>query len=214
MMQLIGRFGSPYARRVGVTMQIYGLPYEHQALTPFGDEKAEVRRHNPLGRVPALVLDSGETIVESATIIDCLDEIAGPEAALTPASGPERRAVLKRVSVALGAMDKLVSALYEHHLRPKEFTYRPWVDMCDRQVTEGFQWLDSQLDADWFVGDRMTQADVTVAVFWQFGCGKRPNFMNRMGCARLQALSDRLADTAAFRNCPEGEGLPKGLALG
>ncbi len=214
-MKLIGRFGSPYARRVAVTMQTYGIPYEHVAVNPFGEEKAKVREHNPLGRVPALVLDSGETIVESATIIDFLDELAGPDKALTPRSGEARRAVLKRVSVASGAMDKLVSALYEHHLRPAEFTYRPWAKACDRQVRDGFQWLDAQLAGrDWFVGNRFSQADLTVAVFWQFGCGKRPNFFERMECRNLTVLSGRLAATPAFRNCPEGPGLPKGIALG
>ena len=56
-MQLIGRYSSPYVRRVAVTMGFYGIDYAHANLTPFGEEKAVVRKFNPLGRVPALVLD-------------------------------------------------------------------------------------------------------------------------------------------------------------
>ncbi len=212
-MKLIGGYNSPYVRRVAVTLGFYDMPFAREDLTPFGDDKPEVRKYNPLARVPALVLDDGETLIESGSIIDHLDTMVGPDRALTPASGPARRQVLKLVSIASGATDKLVSALYEHHLRPKEMVYRPWVDMCDRQVRDGFQWLDSQLTGDWFVADRMSQADVTTAVFWQFALGKRPNFMARMNCSNLDALSERLAGTAPFQAAAPGEGLPKGLAL-
>ena len=212
-MKLIGRYTSPYVRRVAATMIHYGLAFEHVELLPFGDDKAEVRRFNPLGRIPALVLDSGETVVESATIIDCLDGMVGPARALTPAAGAERRQVLNLLAVASGAADKLVSSLYEHHLRPKEMVYRPWAKMCDRQVVDGFQWLEQQLTGGWFVGDRMTQADLSLAIFWQFGDEKRPNFFARMDCPKLTALSDRLAETEPFMQTPRGEGLPQGLAL-
>ena len=213
-MKLIGRYSSPYVRRVGVTLLAYGLDFERVDLTPFGDEKAAVRAYNPLGRVPALVLDDGETLVESATIIDYLDGLAGEDAALTPPAGAERRQVLRLVSLAAGATDKLIASLYEHHLRPKAMVYRPWTEMCDRQVIDGFQWLEQRLTDAWFVGDRMTQADLSVAVFWLFGQEKRPNFFQRMDCPRLTALAKRLAETAPFQQTLPGPGLPQGLALG
>ena len=59
-----------------------------------------------------------------------------------------------------------------------------------------------------------TQADLTAAVFWQFGVEKRPNFFARMNCPKLTALSDRLAETEPFQATPQGEGLPKGITLG
>lgn len=212
-MKLVGRYTSPYVRRVAVTLLTYGMDFELEELLPFGDDKAEVRKFNPLGRIPALILDDGETIVESATIIDCLDDLAGPERALTPPSGPDRRRVLTLLAVASGATDKLVSSLYEHHLRPPEMVHRPWAKMCDRQTVDGFQWLEQQMLGDWFMGDRMTQADLTTAIFWQFGVEKRPNFFARMNCPKLTALSDRLAATEPFKATPQGEGLPKGIAL-
>lgn len=213
MMKLVGRYTSPYVRRVAITMLTCGLEFELVERLPFGEDKAEVRKFNPLGRIPALVLADGETIVESGTIIDCLDDMVGPERALTPPTGVERRAVLNLLAVASGATDKLVSSLYEHHLRPPEMVHRPWARMCDRQATDGFRWLEQRLQGDWFVDDRMTQADLTVAVFWQFGVEKRPNFFARMDCPKLTALSDRLAATEPFRLTPQGEGLPKGIAL-
>ena len=56
-----------------------------------------------MGRIPALVLDNGETLVDSAAIIDHLDEVVGHERALTPPSGAERRAVLRVAALMMGA---------------------------------------------------------------------------------------------------------------
>lgn len=58
----------------------------------------------------------------------------------------------------------------------------------------------------------MTQADVTVAVFWLFGRAKRPNFFAELGCRRLDALAERLQDTPEFRaTLPEPETLANQL---
>ena len=72
-MLLIGVNRSPFTRRVAITLNIYGVPFEQRALSGF-DNRAEVRASNPLGRIPALVLDSGETLIDSNAIIDHLDE--------------------------------------------------------------------------------------------------------------------------------------------
>ena len=93
-MKLIGVNRSPYTRRVAITLNIYGVPFEQRALSGF-DNRAEVRPNNPLGRIPALVLDSGETLIDSNAIIDHLDEVYGHDQPTTPRSGAERRAVLK-----------------------------------------------------------------------------------------------------------------------
>ena len=213
-MKLIGRYSSPYVRRVAVTLGLYGIEYHLESLVPFGKGKAEVRKFNPLGRVPALVLDNGELIADSAAIIDYLDGLIGPDRSLTPTHGSLRRETLNIIAVASGATDKLVSALYEHHLRPKGMVFKPWVEMCERQVVDGFQWLDQQLTDEWFVGGRMTQADISIGVFWQFGCEKRPSFFRRMNCPHLQSLSNRLVKTKLFQLTTPEEGLPKGIALG
>lgn len=58
----------------------------------------------------------------------------------------------------------------------------------------------------------MTQADITVAVFWLFGRAKRPRFFAGLGCKRLEALAERLQETAAFQaTLPEAETLANEL---
>src|SRR5262249_23324063 len=101
-MLLIGVNRSPFTRRVAITLHAYGIPYEQRALSGFGNRN-EVRTSNPLGRIPALVLDSGEALVDSGAIIDHLDEIHGRDRALTPAAGADRRAVLRVAAIMMGA---------------------------------------------------------------------------------------------------------------
>ena len=57
---LYGRYASPFVRRVAVTLRLYGVDYRHVPLMPFGPDKAELAKFNPIARVPALRLDNGE----------------------------------------------------------------------------------------------------------------------------------------------------------
>jgi glutathione S-transferase len=208
---LFGRHASPFVRRVAVTLRLYGICYRHVPLMPFGPDKAELAAFNPIARVPALQLGD-EMLIDSAAILDHLDQLAGLRA-LTPATGAARRRVLTLLAVALGANEKLVAGLYERHFRHREAWHKPWLDACDKQVRDGFQWLDTQFEGPWFTGSTMTQADVTVAVFWLFGLGKRPRFFAGLGCAKLEALADRLQGTPEFQaTLPEPETLASDLS--
>ncbi len=210
---LYGRYASPFVRRVAVTLQLYGLEYRHMPMMPFGPDKAELAKLNPIARVPALQLPDGEMLVDSAAILDYLDGLAGPERALIPPEGKARRRVLTLLAVAHGANEKLVVSLYERHFRPREKWHRPWLDACDTQVRDGFRWLDAEFAGPWFMGAEMTQADVTVAVFWLFARGKRPNFFAGLGCTKLDALAGRLEATPEFHaTTPETETLTSELA--
>jgi glutathione S-transferase len=212
---LYGRYASPFVRRVAVTLQLYGLKYRHAPMMPFGPDKAELAKFNPIARVPALQLPDGEMLIDSAVILDYLDYLdglAGAQRALTPTEGKARRRVLTLLAVAHGANEKLVVSLYERHFRPREEWHRPWLETCDKQVRDGFRWLDAEFAGPWFTGAAMTQADITVAVFWLFARGKRPKFFASLGCTKLDALAERLQATPAFQaTMPEAETLTSEL---
>ena len=108
-MQLIGVNRSPFTRRVAITLHAYGLVFQQHALSGFGN-RGEVRAINPLGRIPALVLDDGEVLLDSNAIVDYLDEVHGRERRLTPTSGPDRRTVLKLSAILMGTCDKGLQA--------------------------------------------------------------------------------------------------------
>ena len=76
-MILIGQYDSPFVRRVAIAMRLYGIAFEHKPWSTFGDAD-KIAPYNPLRRVPTLVLDDGEALIESAMILDHLDDRRRP----------------------------------------------------------------------------------------------------------------------------------------
>jgi len=117
VMKLVGRYDSPYVRRAGVSLHALGLPFEHVPLSPFS-QAAEFRQIAPVGRMPALVLDDGETLIESAAILDYLDEAVGAERAFVPRGGADRRKCLRILASATAVCDKAIAINYERRRPP------------------------------------------------------------------------------------------------
>ena len=158
-MRLIGTYGSPFVRRVGVTLHLYGIAFDHAPLYTSTD-RAQVEAVSPLGRIPALILPDGTALTDSSAILDHLDETMG-EAALTPRSGPARRRVLALTALGLAIADKYVAAYYETTQRPTSHLWQPWLDRLTAQVNQGLAALESQISGPYLAGDHLTQADVT-----------------------------------------------------
>lgn len=199
-MQLLGRYLSPFVRRVAVTLSLYDMPFEHNPIQHTGDDAPKLREKNPLGRVPALILDDGEVLVESAAILDHLDREVGPERALTPAEGMARSRALNCIGIATGAVEKAIAVAYESRFRPEEKHHLPWVERCTEQAAGGFRDLEGRLEGDWFMLDRMTQVDVTTAVCWQFACKATPSVSATVDAPRLDGLVERMMQVDAFRD--------------
>jgi glutathione S-transferase len=169
-MILIGMFDSPFVRRVAVSMNLLKMPFEHRNWS-VGKDFAQIQQFNPLGRVPTLVPPSGDALMESSAILDYLDERAGPERALIPRSGQERRETLRIMAIATGAAEKGVLQVYETVFRPADKRHRPWTDRCNTQMHAALAELDRTAAAragSWLVGDRMSQADITATCVYTF----------------------------------------------
>lgn len=169
-MILIGMFDSPFVRRVAVSMNLLKLPFEHRNWS-IGKDFEVIRQFNPLGRVPTLVQPDGESLIESAAILDFLDESVGPDRALLPPAGKDRREALRLMAIASGAAEKGVLQVYETVFRPQERRHEPWLERCRTQMHAALTELDrlSQARAgEWFIGDRLTQADVTAGCVFTF----------------------------------------------
>lgn len=164
-MILIGMFDSPYVRRVAIAMTLLELPFEHRNWS-VGKDFDRIREYNPIGRVPALVLDSGETLAESALILDYLDDTVGSARALLPASGDARRQALRLIGLATGAVDKGIHIVIERVFRPEEKRHAAWTDRCLTQAQGALAELEkhcSERPGQWLIGESMTLADITVA---------------------------------------------------
>jgi glutathione S-transferase len=199
-MQLIGVNRSPYTRRVAITLTAYGVTYEQKCVSGFGN-RDEVRQANPLGRIPALVLDNGETLLDSGAIIDHLDEVYGGEQPLTPRSGSDRRAVLKVTAIMMGACDKALQAAYHRNHTPVDKRHQPWVDDCTAQAVSALAAIDATIDpeATYLLFGRFTQADIAAFVaerLARFGLSIDTDTQY----PRLRALTRKLAAEDAFRS--------------
>ena len=131
-MILIGQYDSPFVRRVGIALTLYGMAFEHRPWSVFGDTE-KIRPYNPLVRVPTLVLDDGEVLMESHSILDYLDNLVGRERALFPATEPARHQALRIAALATGTGEKAVSLFYEKRLHSEISDV--WVDRCRSQIS-------------------------------------------------------------------------------
>lgn len=205
-MRLIGILLSPYVRRVAVSLNILQLPFEHDAVFVFGEPDI-VRRYNPLVRIPALVVDDGENLIESGAILDEIDHMVSPERRLTPSDGPLRRRVLQTAAMALGCADKAQWAFYEDRVRPAEKVHTPWIEHNDRQVLGGFERLNMAAakvdDGGWIAGTpHISQADVTTTAAYTFAHLARPNLELADRFPQLSRFAARCESLPAFLKAP------------
>ena len=167
-MILIGMYDSSYTRRVAIAMALYGIAFEHRAWS-VGRDFDRIRQYNPLGRAPALVLDDGEVLTESAMMLDYLDDTVGSARALLPAGGLARRDAQRLIALATGAIDKALLIVLERIFRPAHMHSDAWLARCRLQVEGALGELDkacaSRAGHAWLVGDAMTHADIAVTCF-------------------------------------------------
>src|SRR5215208_1934556 len=130
-MILIGQYDSPFVRRVGIALTIYELPFDHRPWSTFKDAE-KIRPYNPLTRVPTLLLDNGDVLIESQSIIDYLDSLVGSVRAMFPISEPMRHQALKIASLAIGMGDKAASLFYEKNFHREVSDV--WVQRCQSQI--------------------------------------------------------------------------------
>ena len=194
-MFLIGQYDSPFVRRVAIALRLYGLSFEHKPWSTFGDAD-KIAPYNPLRRVPTLVLDDGEALIESTIILDYLDELVGPDKAMLPRSGVERRKHLRICALATGLGDKAVSLLYERVLRQEGLQL--WVERCEAQIAGVLDVLETEragVTTPWLNGARIGHSDVAVACVLRFTREAHPHLFD---AARYQALAAHAATCEAL----------------
>lgn len=186
-MILVGRDLSPFVRRCAIAMNLLGLEYERKIVAAAQDAEL-IRRYNPLGRVPALIL-ADEVVIDSHAIIDYLLDTYDKAEALLPKSGDARRQALKINALAVGTMEKTVASAYERTLRPKEFIYEPYLTKLNDQVAAGLKALDQICRPDgWIGGAAPGLADISAVVaFDQAG----------IVLPELQGIAENLATLSA-----------------
>lgn len=195
-MILIGQFDSPFVRRVGIALRLYGMPFEHQPWSTFGDAD-RLAAYNPLRRVPTLVLDDGEVLIESGAILDHLDEVVGPARAMVPAAGADRRRALRLTALGTGLADKAVSLVYERVLHQQ--TSDLWVARCQAQIAGVLDALEqARGEGTWF-GSSIGHADIMLACALRFLTEAHPGLFDPARWPRLAGHAAQCEASAAFQ---------------
>ena len=156
--------------------------------------------YNPLRRVPTLVLEGGEALIESTAILDYLDELVGPDKAMIAAKGPERRRGLKVCALATGLGDKAVSLVYERVLR-KEQQSKIWVERCQAQIGGVLEVLEKEragLASPCWFGERIGHADIAVACVLRFTKEAHPQLFDEVRYPALAAHAARCEALPVF----------------
>jgi glutathione S-transferase len=133
---------SPFGRKVLITAIEKGIDGKMEVL-PARTPEAELHKKNPLDKLPVLVTDDGEAIIESSLICEYLDEIgAGPK--LVPTDTKARRKIIQAQAVSQGVLDAVVLLRMEDRRKPEERS-KEWIERQQKKVNRGVPALDSLL---------------------------------------------------------------------
>jgi glutathione S-transferase len=201
-MILIGQYDSPFVRRIGITLRIQGLPFEHRPWSVFADAD-QVRQVSPLGRVPILVLDGGDVLPDSHSILAYLDGMPGAQALALPGD-PGRLAAFRRTALAVGLAEKAVALVYEtrFHDHPSASV----VQRIEGQIHSTLNALELDCAAaaqPFWQGTAPGHADIALACAAHFVAEVHPGLLHHPAIAqhilRCEALPAFHATRQAFR---------------
>ncbi|MCF5723422.1 glutathione S-transferase family protein [Pseudomonas syringae] len=196
-MKLIGMLDSPYVRRVAISLELYGVPFEHQSLSVFSTFN-EFSQINPVVKAPTLVLDDGPVLMDSSLILESLEALAPADKKLLPQPPAARAHDLQLLGLALAACEKSVQIVYEHNLRPAEKLHAPWLDRISGQLLAAYSLLEKQLGDS----EALNQANLTAAVAWSFSQFTVASVVKAEGFPKLKRLAERLEQNPAFKKYP------------
>ena len=117
-MPLVGMLDSPCVRRVAISLQRLGLPFEHRSISVFRGVDA-FQSINPVIKVPTLICDDGTVLMDSTLSLDHAEALAPPAASLMPAGVVDRRDALRLIDLGLAACEESVQLVYER-MRPAD----------------------------------------------------------------------------------------------
>lgn len=209
-MILVGQYDSAVTRRVAVALHHYGIPFTRDTRSIFG-EAAAVGKISPLTRIPALVLDDGEVLIDSAAILDFLDEKAG-DRALCPRTGPDRRRVLQMTALAQGTLEKVGAVVYERHFHAPASQSAEWLSRCLGQARAGLDQLTRRLAAPYSCGASLSHADVMITTLIWYMQDRMDEVLSPTAHAPLIDLAEQCETLPAFQAAAisDFEKMPKG----
>jgi glutathione S-transferase len=185
-MKLLASPTSPYARKLRVIAHELGLALPVENTAPMTDPAALLSA-NPLGKVPALVLDDGSAIIDSPVIAAFL-LAAAPGQTLLPLSGHDHWQARTTEALADGVLDAAIILRFN---MAQGITSGPWVDRQYRAIERALAVMDGRVGGSGF-------GDICIAVACDYLGFRFPELHWRGHNTGLAALTDALLTTPAF----------------
>jgi glutathione S-transferase len=204
--QLIGMLDSPYVRRVAVSLQLLGLPFEHRSLSVFRTFR-QFQQINPVVRAPSLVCDDGQVLMDSTLMLEYAEALARGRRSLMPSAVPQLQRALRIIGLTLAACEKAVQIIYERNVRPPEKLHQPWVDRVTGQLLAACSELEQEMarQPKAVTSATIDQAGVTAAVVWDSTQRTLPEIVPAAQHPNLVAFSAQAEALPEFAAAPYGE---------
>ncbi len=143
MMILRSTAASPFARKVRIAVSVLGLADKIEVReTDLNDPADSIRVQNPLGKIPALILDDGEALYDSRVIAEYLDHLAGG-GRIVPREPKARFEALRLQALCDGILDASLLIVYENRYRPADKHVQSWLDRQADKITRGMAVLEA-----------------------------------------------------------------------
>jgi glutathione S-transferase len=198
-MKLIGSLASPYVRKVRVVLAEKKLDYEFE-LEDVWAANTTIDKLNPLGKVPSLIMEDGNVMIDSRVMVEYLDTLT-PVCKLLPPNGRDRADIKCWEALADGMLDAAVSVRLERIMRPVEKQSEQWMARQMRKVQLGLASLSEKLgEQPYCAGNHYTLADVAVGCTLGWLSFRFPDIGWRDEYANLARLHDKLSERQSFKD--------------
>lgn len=195
---LYGRSLSPFARRVAVWCALQGREVERRKITVMGEDFETLKGLNPVGRVPVLVTEDGAHLIETAAILDWLEETAPEGRRVLPPSGEARREAMQEMAFGNSVVEKGVALVYEKNRRPEQYQWPEWRERLEGQITGGLAAMEAHAPEDgWLGGEGPGAGDLAFVIAHDFLGATNPYLLDA-GYPKLKALATRADALPAF----------------
>jgi len=196
-MKLISATPSPYARKVRIQLIEKGLPFELITEVPWNSDTT-VPQYNPLEKLPVLILDSGETVYESAFILEWIER-KHPSPPLMPVDTDQYLTARRYMVLSDGLCDAALLLFFER-LRDRSHRSEPWMSRQLRKVDGALAALARDIgNRPFAVGNQLTLADISVAAPLGWLAVRAPDIDWAARHPNLAAYYEALSQRESFR---------------
>lgn len=198
-MKLIGSLASPYVRKVRVVLAEKKLDYQFELENVWAPDTT-IDKLNPLGKVPSLVMEDGNVMIDSRVMVEYLDTLT-PVCKLLPPNGRDRADIKCWEALADGMLDAAIIVRLERTQRPPELQSEDWIARQMRKVQLGLAALSEKLgESPYCAGIHYSLADVAVGCTLGWLSFRFPEITWRDDHPNLARLFDKLSERQSFKD--------------